>query len=434
MAVVYCRKHPSVRLNWLGSCPRCESEAKNNQLQITLIREQQEANRIATHANKENQRLQEKLISEQQATRSLLENQKQEMQTKRNQEMIKAGIVEFESDFQYEWNRVAKKYKKLLRIQREIDSLISSRLELEFQEAFTTAKLPATITTEVDAIYDLDGHRNELNQIHKSIDAYSSCQFQFNDPGNNANKLALLLRDYINNKAYADIKMPDCAVPLVISSVSLLFFLSRLFILTFDKHYMYETNFRILAIGSGIVGIWSLFVALRKIKRKNQILKKRTSARLGFDKLATYLSGEILKIKWEGTEKVTHGFFKDLDVVLRSSFNVLKENLRSRYSYTMIAKDSPSPTGRELYSVLNTEDRFSSLEDFENSLGEYAVKFQYMKKAIIEIGEEIQEGHRVASRMKKKRIELMKCPACSGPLAKDGTSSCHYCGNQFIVN
>lgn len=192
----------------------------------------------------------------------------------------------------------------------------------------------------------------------------------------------------------------------------------------------------VLGIYMPIWFILTLFIlAIVAVKYANALTVKRHHDILddSFNSLAIILSSMFEQGEWNDTADAEHDQlpYAKLAELLRISFFSIKDRFRQEYFKEIVIPDSHSSGGTEAYSQLVEAGNYNNLDEFTNAVSEYEAKYAYMKSAIIEVGEEIHNGHRVPSRMEKKRIELIKCPSCGGPLAKDRSTACHYCGSQF---
>lgn len=391
-------------------------------MQQSLIEEQRRA-----HA------LQEDLINEQQETRARIEKQALEAREKEEKKLerkfIQEGIVEFENDFQAEWNHVAMKFHNLASRNTRIHEILTEMFSQEFYNAIVEEKLSNSLVSQVDVLYNIDQIRSELNENHEVISQNTNKIVKWQNLGKNTNRLINVLNHYIGSELYTNGTPPKGA-----------------------------TTPALLALGFGILGVactstcgssvevirasftsvvffWPAIlcaiIALIKGIRRSKFCEKQKNLNIAFNNLAKTLSGKILGTEWNSDAKVRLGKYDALIRSLRSAEKQIRDAYIQPYILENVVADSHSEGGREIYGIVTEGGEFSELDDFINALDEYTAKHEYMKLKIIEVGEEIHNGHRVPNRMKEKRIQLIRCPACGGPLAKDGATRCHYCGSDF---
>lgn len=423
MAKVYCRDHPGVALNWLGVCSRCEKEKRSNRLQEELVEEQRHANQLTQEANAESQRLQRDLISEQQATRAFLEKQDVELKERRQKELLQVGIVEFEGEFQDEWNRVAKKHKQLSELDKITYALVNNKLSKEFTEDFATERISDDLVSQIDLQYKFKRQSKKLSAINDDIAVNSKQSIEWSEWEINTNNFANVLKQYEATKAYYNGNIGYGGLFTLLLGVLFLFAS-----VGNTSNYGYTSNSLFLYIITSILlGIGTILFLNRRVATK-----KQRNLNTAFKKLAELISEKYLFEKWDGALET--GKFDKLDNLMNKVSHILEESYRQGYYNEKIALNSSSESASEIFLLISESEQYYSLNEFDNAVGEYSSKFKYMRKAIMDVGEEIHNGHRVPSIMRKKRIELMKCPACGGPLAKDGNSRCHYCGNEFKMH
>ena len=427
MAKRYCRVHPGVAVNWLGECPRCASENQSKRIQAKLVEEQQVTNQLMQQAHAENRALQQKLISEQEATRTLLQRQEAEQNSQREREKIQVGILEFEDDFQEEWNHVAKRFKQLNSKKEEVDAIIDSKLSKEFTRDFKEENLPEIVTQEANTIVDVGSYLDKIIEYDEVISKHSNKLEEDIKHNCSANSLGNIIAQYINRKAYTNGVTPGGG-----GAGAMYFFASICLIATITSVSGNDGANSSAAITFGVLGFLFLLIGLMLSGSRRKAIEKQRRLDETFNAIASILSPRFLGKDWKFSDEVLGHNYKNLDSLLRVAFYSIKDAHRMPYYNEMISENSPSSSGREVYSVITgSGDLTGGYYDFLNMYGEYESKHSYMRDAIIEVGDDIQNGHRVPSSMKKRRIALMKCPSCGGPLAADSSKTCHYCGSSF---
>jgi len=344
-------------------------------------------------------------------------------------EKLRVGLLEFEDDFQEEWHHVAKQYKLLKERKTHVDFILNSRLSEEFTLDFKNGNLPEVVCQEVNENLDISQLIEEFNENFKTIVKHSKKSLHDIKLADSANSLANVIAALVNRKAYYNGSLPDnggCimtfAVPLLI-----LAFLAVIGMLT----GIISDEVIIFGIYLCVPGPVLLYLAIKKITKHKAAIEKQRRLDNAFNRTASLLSPKFRSAIWADSKAVVNHDFRSLDSILRGAFFNIKEAHRASYYNAMITQGSPSSAGREIYSSISDLDKVSGIDDFFNLFREYEAQYSYMREAIIEVGEDILNGHRVPCRMKKKRIALMKCPSCGGPLAKDSSSQCPYCGSTF---
>ena len=117
---------------------------------------------------------------------------------------------------------------------------------------------------------------------------------------------------------------------------------------------------------------------------------------------------------------------------IQKAHRTLEEIIWNEYCYESISYSSNSAIGRKIHEIASCDEVYQNYDAFIEDYNNVDNYFDYMRNKIISIGEEISEGIRVPSRFKSKRIQLLRCPSCGGPLAKGESTKCHYCDAEFL--
>lgn len=473
----YCEKHPGVKLNVWGSCPRCreeeeqkkEQKARENQ-RINLERERLETQRteqarMDSFRAEQTERTQQ-LIEEQRAEREAaqqsremlrerIEEERSEQRAEKEYQRIREGLPYFTEEYQLEWARLSRDYD------RESSRLHSFRehqsaLAKEIWERMQDGSLPPVVdskaleairqSTDLELLDDLYLNLREVSRSSKRKRPKGLPELPDTRPSKSFCSFVSAVTGIVANRVMLEGTSPK---PPGKSAIfwTVIYFIAGLLLIR--PASLGAASFR------NILFVWPsfLFAGILALRFVRYFKKKRRFEELSRDQEEfVELAQAAASCSQASANSNSVRSDKERDTAVAQEFarsvvggegipNIeslqekmkLQEELERHlhriwlipaepYMNFALRPDSDSKVGKKLMEEFGDPDEF--LDGFEQLENQYT----HMKQEIIHVGDEVVRGIRIPD---KKSIKLMRCISCGGPLSRSDNGLCPYCGSQY---
>lgn len=329
---------------------------------------------------------------------------------------LKTGIIEFDPIFQKEWEDIAKLNSAYSLAEKNVKAKTDSS-KIEFFKKLDRGSLSKSLIALVDSDIGLSNFGNEVERIHASIIENTQRLFNANlCPGLNSLEL---YRTICDTGSRHDYKLPS-----IYKSFNFVLVVAFLIVLMMLGIGIISNKTELLCLGP-LIAIPGVIIERIYIRDKGFVVRRRgdKSDDTLIKKMSTCIASQLLQKDPQTLSS---------DEVFSLAKTKLGDIFWNKALELNVSAKSASSTLRDAHAILvsfSVEE--TGYADFKTQFEKIANQYQYMKRVIIMVGNEIYEGHRVPSRYKKTRIQLVRCPQCAGPLASEMDSQCPYCDSVF---
>ncbi len=379
-----------------GYCPKCREEKTRNDLVVK---------------QHESDRLQKEMFED---------RRRWEKEEEQESQYLRAGLLEFDTEFQEEWASVvglrdsySEAWEEATRITRDLVSEFASRLR--------AGELPEEHIQSAGEKFSIGSIQKALEGIESDVFRYSYNRVQRLNVAGGIPRLYWSLQVYLEEDAFLEQELPASGKYLMMTGVFCLLMGITCNSLCDSSLDPNRSSF------ASAVFIWPAilftFAFFLKFIRRRKVDSRNKKVRDTLHQFADVLTEYIL-----GREP---GKGVSPKAVFRTSTDKIYSFLKKKYMRWAFENPGKSGQGRKLHTLVCVETSCETTGELKDVYDQVENEYKYMRDTVREVGLEIHEGTRVPARMKAKKIELLRCPSCGGPLADDGKKECYYCGSKF---
>lgn len=402
----YCSVHPTTKIVYPNSagglmfvggyCPKCREEKARNDLYVR----QQERNRLQTE---------------------MFENRRQwEKEQEQERQYLQTGLLEFNSEFQDEWASVVSLCDSYSEIWKEVTQ-VRKDLASEFSDRLSSGDLPEELVQSAGEEFSIATIQKALEGIESDVFIHSYNKVQRSNVARSIPRLYWSLKAFLERDVFYEKDLPSGGKYFLITGVLLL-----LMGVTCNSLCDSSLDPNVSSFAS-VLFVWPaiLFTLIFSIKfiHRHQVDSRNRKVRKVLCRFAGVLTEYILGE--EPGQKVSP------ERVFKASANKMYSYLKTKYQKWAFENLSESEQGGTLHNLVCEVASCESTGQLKDVYDQVESEYMYMRDTIRKVGWEIHEGIRVPARMKARKIELLRCPSCGGPLADDGKKECYYCGSKF---
>jgi len=342
------------------------------------------------------------------------------MNSDQERQHLKTGIVEFDSLFQNKWEQVAAEYSNYTSASSKIPSIVEQAKD-QFLRKLHNGLISESLIKKVDKELMFENCKFELKNTWSNYLEITQRAFRLDlTPGKNSGALYQTLIHLNAKPIYKPYPMPKYLKNILIIT----FLLFGVSIGIWDYIEAIPDNLKPILFILPFITILAVIYITRTHNRKVTVIRlnDQGNCKALLNKFLDIIAGRILKESslLSSSELIHHAILN-----LENTFWKIALD-------SSVSSQSKSATGREIHQlILDTARQEIGYTEFLSHFTKLTSQYQYMKEIIIKVGIDIYNGHRVPSRYKKTRIQLVTCPQCAGPFATELDNKCPYCDSVF---